>query len=58
MTVDERRMLEPEKVMLFMDDDLVLSGVPIRMASVLEWFSWIKLCSIHIFVFLQTGGEF
>lgn len=58
MTVDERRMLEPEKVMLFMDDDLVLSGVQIRMASVLEWFSWIKLCFIHIFVFLQTGGEF
>ena len=50
VTVDERGMLEPEKVMLVMDDDLVWWGVPTRMASVLELFSWRKLCSIHTFI--------
>ena len=39
MTVDERGMLEPEKVMLVMHDDLVSWGVPTRMALVLELVS-------------------
>ena len=36
--------------MLVMEDDWIWCGVPTKIASVLEVFSWRKLCFIHAFI--------
>ena len=47
VTIEERVMSWPERVMVVMVDDRTWCGVPTIMASVLELLSFRKFCFIH-----------